>query len=74
MIARAALAGAAMMKENQGFGMGRIKTQSLLSYVGSTRRPATVWGQVSVMLFLLSEEASNLTGAFYAADGGWTTY
>jgi len=26
------------------------------------------------MLFLLSNESSNLTGANYATDGGFTTY
>jgi hypothetical protein len=26
------------------------------------------------MLFLLSNESSNLTGATYATDGGFTTY
>ena len=35
---------------------------------------ATVWEQASVILFLLSDEASNLTGALYPTDGGWTTY
>ena len=30
--------------------------------------------QVAVMLFLLSPESSNLTGANYATDGGFTTY
>jgi NAD(P)-dependent dehydrogenase (short-subunit alcohol dehydrogenase family) len=29
---------------------------------------------VAVMLFLLSPESSNITGANYATDGGFTAY
>ncbi|MFY8118073.1 MAG: SDR family NAD(P)-dependent oxidoreductase [Roseateles sp.] len=73
MIARA---GQLVMEASKAAGpkMGSIKTQSLLAYADSKRRPATVGEQVSVMLFLLSQEASNLTGATYATDGGWTAY
>ena len=54
--------------------MGRAKTLSLLAYANTTHRPATVAEQVSMMLFLLSTEASNFTGGIFATDGGWTDY
>jgi NAD(P)-dependent dehydrogenase (short-subunit alcohol dehydrogenase family) len=54
--------------------MGRLKIDSLLSYTDSNKRPSTVGEQVSMMLFLLSPEASNFTGGTYATDGGWTAY
>lgn len=54
--------------------MGRSKTLSLLAYADSQKRQATVWEQAAVICFLLSDEASNLTGALYATDGGWTAY
>ncbi|WP_220789275.1 SDR family NAD(P)-dependent oxidoreductase [Craterilacuibacter sinensis] len=54
--------------------MGRTKTLSLLAYADSKKRQSTVWEQAAVICFLLSDEASNLTGAIYATDGGWTAY
>jgi NAD(P)-dependent dehydrogenase (short-subunit alcohol dehydrogenase family) len=67
----------AASKENAGsdtVNMGRIKTVSILAYADSQKRQATVWEQAAVISFLLSDEASNLTGGLYATDGGWTAY
>jgi NAD(P)-dependent dehydrogenase (short-subunit alcohol dehydrogenase family) len=74
MVARAGLLVAEASKASTGPSMGRIKIDSLLSYADSRKRPATVAEQVSMMLFLLSPEASNFTGGIYATDGGWTAY
>jgi NAD(P)-dependent dehydrogenase (short-subunit alcohol dehydrogenase family) len=53
---------------------GMLKTQSLLMYADSNHRMATPAEQAAMILFLLSEDASNLTGGTFATDGGWTAY
>lgn len=55
-------------------GIGLAKTKSLLQFEDSTGRDSTPAEQVAVMLFLLSPESSNLTGANFATDGGFSTY
>jgi NAD(P)-dependent dehydrogenase (short-subunit alcohol dehydrogenase family) len=62
------------MKKRGIQGMGGAKTESLLMMNDSKHRMSTVWEQASVILFLLSDEASNLTGAIYPTDGGWTAF
>jgi NAD(P)-dependent dehydrogenase (short-subunit alcohol dehydrogenase family) len=37
-------------------------------------RVSTVWEQAAVILFVASRDASYMTGALVASDGGWTTY
>lgn len=55
-------------------GIGMAKINSLLQMGNQTKTGSTAAEQVAVMLFLLSPESSNLTGANYATDGGFTTY
>lgn len=57
-----------------GFGMGALKTMSLLKYCDSEHRGAFPWEQASNILFLLSDEASAVTGTIMATDGGWTDF
>lgn len=74
MVARAGAFVKATKEAGEGSSMGGLKTQSLLSSADSRHRAATVWEQAAVILFLLSADASNLTGGTYATDGGWTAY
>jgi NAD(P)-dependent dehydrogenase (short-subunit alcohol dehydrogenase family) len=62
------------MDKGMGSGMASFKSQSLLSINEPEHRGSTPWEQASIILFLLSDDASNITGAAYATDGGWTTY
>lgn len=64
----------AEIKSGEGFGMGRIKTMSILKYCDSEHRGSFAWEQASNILYLLSDEASALTGTIMATDGGWTDY
>ncbi|MEG0602649.1 MAG: SDR family oxidoreductase [Mucinivorans sp.] len=57
-----------------GFGMGAIKTMSLMKYCDSEHRGSFPWEQASNILYLLSDEASALTGTIMATDGGWTDF
>jgi NAD(P)-dependent dehydrogenase (short-subunit alcohol dehydrogenase family) len=74
MIVRAGSLVAASRKTAAGPAMGAIKTESILSYADRDHRPASVAEQVAMMLFLLSDESSNLTGGIFPTDGGWTAY
>jgi NAD(P)-dependent dehydrogenase (short-subunit alcohol dehydrogenase family) len=62
------------MEKGMGSGMAGLKSQSLLSANEPEGRGATPYEQAAIILFLLSDDASNITGACYATDGGWTTY
>lgn len=74
MVERATEFVAAEQKAGVGFGMGRIKTMSLLKYCDSEHRGSFAWEQASNILYLLSDEASAVTGTVMATDGGWTDF
>lgn len=62
------------MAKGLGSGMAGLKSKSLLSAADPKERGSTPWEQAAIILFLLSDDASNITGASYATDGGWTAY
>ena len=64
----------AQKKAGVGFGMGDVKTMSLMAYCDSQHRGSYPWEQASNMLYLISDEASALTGSIIATDGGWTDF
>jgi NAD(P)-dependent dehydrogenase (short-subunit alcohol dehydrogenase family) len=74
MVERATEFVQAMKKSGNTGTMGGLKAQSILMAADSQHRMSTTWEQAAIILFLLSEDASNITGATYATDGGWTTY
>lgn len=55
-------------------GIGLYKSQSLLQFSDQQKRGSTAAEQVAIMLFLLSQEASNITGSTYNTDGGFTIF
>lgn len=61
-------------KDNPGSGISAIKTQRLLQFTDSGHRDSTPEEQVAIMLFLLSPEASYITGANWATDVRFTAF
>jgi NAD(P)-dependent dehydrogenase (short-subunit alcohol dehydrogenase family) len=55
-------------------GIGLYKSMSLLQFSDQQKRGSTAAEQVAIMLFLLSREASNITGSTYNTDGGFTIF
>jgi NAD(P)-dependent dehydrogenase (short-subunit alcohol dehydrogenase family) len=55
-------------------GLGLYKSMSLLQFSDQQKTGSTSMEQVAIMLFLLSPEASNITGATYNTDGGFTVF
>lgn len=62
------------IEKGMGSGMAGGKSQSLLGMNEPSGRGSTPWEQAAIILFLLSDDASNITGATLATDGGWTAY
>ena len=62
------------MAQGAGSSMAGAKSQSLLQMADPDKRGSTPWEQAAIILFLLSNDAANLTGLAMATDGGWTAY
>lgn len=62
------------MEQGAGSSMAGAKSQSLLQMADPEKRGSSPWEQAAVILFLLSDDAANLTGMAMATDGGWTAY
>jgi len=55
-------------------GISLYKSRSLLELSDEKNRGSMPAEQVAIMLFLLSPEASNITGSTYNTDGGFTIF
>lgn len=55
-------------------GISLYKSRSLLEFSDQANKGSMPAEQVAVMLFLLSPEASNITGSTYNTDGGFTIF
>ena len=54
-------------------GAGTMVREGIKSK-GLMDRNSTPWEQAAAILFVASREASNMTGALIASDGGWTAF
>jgi len=63
-----------MKKAGREISLVSAKAQSILQMNDPEHRIAKPEEQAAVILFLLSDESSQLTGGVYATDGGWTAY
>ncbi len=62
----------ARQKSRNGNSFDGLKTQTLLNTEDSKHSSANLWEQTAPILFLLSDDASDLTGCVCTTDGGWT--
>lgn len=61
-----------VQEKNDALPDGALR--AITKSTGLIARISTVWEQAAVILFVASREASNMTGALVASDGGWTAY
>ncbi len=64
----------AAKKAGRGTASPGSRAGSLIQQNDPDHRISTPWEQVSTMLYLLSDEASDLTGGIFPTDGGASTY